>query len=829
MEERGLNLQPFDEEKKEATVSNNVERVGLGIGIITRGWTSIKWMMHMEHLRKSFSIGMFWKYLIVEGRGWADARNEVIKKAKAHNFEWVMFIDDDVFIPDDCMNALMSTGKKIICGMYWTKTDPARPVIFKRMGEGPWDNFPIDKEVEIAGSGLGCCLIHMSVFEKFDEANIPYFMENWVYIDPAGQQMKCPVGEDHYFFTKAKELGFQPYCHTGVLCDHYDFKTKRFFPPEKVVRELTERKLKEEGREDLIVLHKKALGGDPNKKTVVFFNATSSVFNGNELEKNPVGGAETCLINISQLLANKHNFNVHVICRCPEQGIYNNVYYHNIDTMAVEDISQFNPDLFVVMRNVDLFTRYDFHKLGAKKVVLWAHDMAKDPVWKGINEVLPKIDNIIALSDWHKEDIIKTHNLPANTDKIVILRNGINPNFFNLVTSKVKGQCIYSSTPYRGLDILVELWPKIKEQVPHATLKIYSSMLLYGAAYDDSQYAYLYNQAKNMKGVFYYPSIRQDKLAKEMLASELLVYPNTFDETGCITAMEAIAAGTPVVTSAKAALNETVPDSCGVKIAGNPYSAEYKKAFQDAVVDLLKNESKWAEKHRACMGIDNAWNKRSLEWVNLFFPEMHQEEPVVNSPEYWDAVYNKEKIKYNQDVRENKDREEIIFQHIKEGDKVLDIGCGMGGFTRAVRKRFPKNEIWGTDISHEAIDFCRETDRSIFYANHPVENTDNFEQHYFDLITIQHVLEHFEDIESIIIKMRKLVKLNGKIIIVLPIDDYEWKEHPKVWQMTDVYSMVGKYFPTDKVAVQTLADPTRRYKDNKMFVEAVVIIELGGK
>jgi glycosyltransferase involved in cell wall biosynthesis/2-polyprenyl-3-methyl-5-hydroxy-6-metoxy-1,4-benzoquinol methylase len=830
---------------QEAKPDSKPGRVGLGVGIITRGWSSIKWMLHMDRLKSSFPVGMFWKYIVVEGRGWADARTEVVAKARAMNFEWLLFIDDDVFIPDDTVNKLLQSGHKIITGMYWTKTDPPRPVIFKRMGEGPYDNFPVDQVIEIAGAGLGCCLIHMSVFDEFDKQNIPFFLENWIFTDSAGQKMKCPVGEDHYFFTKAKELGFNVMCDTGILCDHFDLKTKRFFPGEQIVRQLTEKKLKEVGREDLIDTNKKGLGLDPKKKTVVFFNATSTPFSGDELEKRPLGGSETAVLNISTLLANHFKLNVHVWSNCPEPGVYNGVIYHDIGTMQTSDIAILNPDLFVMVRNVNALQKFNW-KTVAKKVVLWAHDLAGDESWKGFDFASLNIDKVVAVSNWHKENIKSLHKIPEGG--ITVLRNGVNTNFYKGSSKKVRGKCIYSSTPFRGLDILLEVWPEIKRQVNWAELYVFSSMKLYGPAYDDSRFVPLYEAARRLPGVHYFGSVKQDVLAKHFMEAELLTYPNTFDETSCITAMEAMTAGTPIVTSAKAGLNETVPLGCGILIEGNPYSPEYKKQFIEATVALLKDGDRWGKISGFCMTHDFSWETVAKQWVAEFLPDtekvilVDKEKEVelytqklknesdieVNSPEYWDAVYTKD-IKFKPDIaRNDQERYEFNIKFIKEGDKVLDIGCGLGHWTRFIRFKYPRNEIWGTDFSLKAIDFCREKDRTIFYANHPYENTDNFEQNYFDVVTAEHILEHFEDPKELIIKMRKLVKKDGTVIIVIPINDEPWCEHPKIWFMPDVYELISKYFPKDEATVKHRYVPQLKYKDGRVFEEAIVVIKLGG-
>lgn len=220
------------------------DRLGLAIGVISRGTVPIKWMMHMQMLQRNLPVGLYWKYVIVEGMDYADGRNEVVKKAREENFEWLLFVDDDTFLPHDAIKRLLSHQKDISTGIYWTKSNPTEPVIFERFGAGPMYKFPVDKVFEVAGGGAGCLLVHMEVFDKFDEAGIPYFKQGW-----SEDGVICTIGEDHWFYKKARELGYKVYADSGVLCDHYCINTKTFFPPKEVVRDITGEKLKEEGIE----------------------------------------------------------------------------------------------------------------------------------------------------------------------------------------------------------------------------------------------------------------------------------------------------------------------------------------------------------------------------------------------------------------------------------------------------------------------------------------------------------------------------------------------------------------------------------------------------
>jgi glycosyltransferase involved in cell wall biosynthesis len=98
----------------------------------------------------------------------------------------------------------------------------------------------------------------------------------------------------------------------------------------------------------------------------------------------------------------------------------------------------------------------------------------------------------------------------------------------------------------------------------------------------------VFEKLKTMEGVNVIGNVPQAELARAFLSAEILCYPNTFAETSCITAMEAQAAGCVPVTSALAALKETVADT-GVLVSETPGSPEYIDAYVDAVCGLLSN------------------------------------------------------------------------------------------------------------------------------------------------------------------------------------------------------------------------------------------------
>ena len=91
-----------------------------------------------------------------------------------------------------------------------------------------------------------------------------------------------------------------------------------------------------------------------------------------------------------------------------------------------------------------------------------------------------------------------------------------------------------------------------------------------------------------------YPEVKLERrVPKERLAilqaqSEVMLYPTDFDEMFCISALECLALGVPIVTTRRAAMIERVADGrTGFLIDGTPGNPAYGGAFVGAATRLL--------------------------------------------------------------------------------------------------------------------------------------------------------------------------------------------------------------------------------------------------
>jgi glycosyltransferase involved in cell wall biosynthesis len=611
---------------RNTNASTNVKNgMGFSICVISRGVLPSAWMQHMvERVTRFVPSGIYWNWIFtignpeMNGKNYADLRNDCVNEAIRRGSKWILFVDDDVFIPDTAIQKMLvnaNRGMKIISGIYYKKTESVEPVIFKKLGDGPYFDYPINEIFEIEGSGAGCLWIDMEVFNKFDDEGIPYFKQDWfLQADKDGKHAaNVAIGEDHWFYYNAKKLGFQPYCDSGLMCDHYEVSSNRMFPIQSEVVRLRGNSFRNTPEYQGMVKQLEE-GKKPN---LVFISSSLIPFTGNSIEDKPIGGSETAIIHTLKGLANDHN--VVVFCQCPRPGMYDGVLYLDLPFMDIVYDTKIDVMVFYRMEtsdNIEIINK----KYNPKKSILWMQD---HPMYSEFDHDFPKnaklFDAIVCVSKDHRQSLIDRFPAQLDEDKIYVIENGVDNSLYSDKDKvvKKKHQFYYSSTPFRGLDILIDLFPKIRERVPDATLKVCSSMLVYNDVLSDKKYEPLYDKCRNTDGVMYVGSIKQKDLAKIAMESELLLYPSIYAETNCISVEEAQSAGTPVICNDLGALKETVHEGCGIIIKGSAKSKEWQDKFVEMVVRVCNDESLWQSMHDKCLEQNFNWGLSVEKWKKL--------------------------------------------------------------------------------------------------------------------------------------------------------------------------------------------------------------------
>ena len=107
-----------------------------------------------------------------------------------------------------------------------------------------------------------------------------------------------------------------------------------------------------------------------------------------------------------------------------------------------------------------------------------------------------------------------------------------------------------------------------------------------------------------------------------------------------------------------------------------------------------------------------------------------------------------------------KKRYNLISKYIKSPNKVLDIGCSNGVFLDL----FKNSETWGIEPSSSGYGIKNVKHKII----HDYFEKARLPQNYFDLVIMNHTLEHVKDADIVLIKIYKLLKKGGILFVDVP-------------------------------------------------------------
>lgn len=231
-----------------------------------------------------------------------------------------------------------------------------------------------------------------------------------------------------------------------------------------------------------------------------------------------------------------------------------------------------------------------------------------------------KIDRIVFVSHWQAEQFRLRFGIPGY--KTAVIKNACIGVGKRESGKRDKVRLCYTSTPWRGLDVLVKAWKLLDPQ--DCELHVFSSTKIYGKDFAISaagNYEDLFDECRETPGIVYRGFSTNESLRNELHTFDIMAYPNTFEETSCIAVIEALTAGLRVITSNLGALPETTEGWARIY----PYLMN-KDKHAEVFANILKEE---IEKIKTGE-LDNHlefqkhvydsrwhWDSRIEEWTNL--------------------------------------------------------------------------------------------------------------------------------------------------------------------------------------------------------------------
>ena len=110
--------------------------------------------------------------------------------------------------------------------------------------------------------------------------------------------------------------------------------------------------------------------------------------------------------------------------------------------------------------------------------------------------------------------------------------------------------------------------------------------------------------------------------------------------------------------------------------------------------------------------------------------------------------------------------EALLGARLTAGSRLLDAGCGTGGFLRWALDRAQLERVCGVDIGSAAIELARERVPEAELAVTPL-TTLPFEDGTFDLVSLNDVLQHVpeDDVELSLGELRRVTTADGTLLV----------------------------------------------------------------
>jgi glycosyltransferase involved in cell wall biosynthesis len=187
--------------------------------------------------------------------------------------------------------------------------------------------------------------------------------------------------------------------------------------------------------------------------------------------------------------------------------------------------------------------------------VFWLQDLPEDPESQHLsNEGWRKYHRIVYNSNWQANRYQLFHGIPPS--RSIVLLNAIDPIEY-VEKPKDKIRLIYTSTPHRGLEILVPVFIDLAKKHPEIELDVFSSFNIYGWGDIDKQYEALFDACKNHPQINYHGSVPNAEVRTALQKAHIFAYPSIWMETSCCALMEAMSAACLCIHPNFGALPET--------------------------------------------------------------------------------------------------------------------------------------------------------------------------------------------------------------------------------------------------------------------------------
>lgn len=257
--------------------------------------------------------------------------------------------------------------------------------------------------------------------------------------------------------------------------------------------------------------------------------------------------------------------------------------------------------------------------------IFWCHDLPGDPESAFLKDKNKHdlFHMYVFVSNWQMQGYMQEYGLPWS--KCVVMKNAIEPiPDHEKPDPKEQLNFIYTSTPHRGLGILVPVFDALAQKHPNIHLDVYSSFKIYGWEERDEQYKELFEQIKQHPNMSYHGTQTNESVRAALCKAHVFAYPSIWAETSCLSLIEGMSAGLLCVHSNYAALPETSAGWTSMYQMHEDINF-HAGAFYNVMLGAIDNyetKSGFQQGMKTYTDIMYGWDWRIIEWnalLNMLF------------------------------------------------------------------------------------------------------------------------------------------------------------------------------------------------------------------
>lgn len=159
----------------------------------------------------------------------------------------------------------------------------------------------------------------------------------------------------------------------------------------------------------------------------------------------------------------------------------------------------------------------------------------------------------------------------------------------------------------------------------------------------------------------------------------------------------------------------------------------------------------------------------------------------INTPKQYDEIYFGERT--NQ-VLASESILKLLYSMVKNNDKVLDVGCGLGRYFPA----FVRGKIYGTELSERCIEKIKIDYPTAKIVQWFAGNKLPYKNNFFNLIWAGEFLEHISDPKQAIDEFYRVLAPGGKIVFMTPFGEHSrCDEHLWFFYREDIEKLFAEY------------------------------------